>query len=130
MSYVFANYVLPIFDVTGDFITLNSAGQTVYHIRNVVTITTSDRLSNYGASPPREVPQPAMTIRISAPIYFVTSQAVTTPQSPTTNPRFPCTPGCINRKIIYYETKAGKALYKQATRLIYPDSEGKFSLTS
>ena len=41
VAYVFANYGLPIFDATGAIITLNSAGQPVDHIKNVVTITTA-----------------------------------------------------------------------------------------
>ena len=44
--------------------------------------------------------------------------------------KFARTPGGVNRKIIDYETEAGEALYKRATRSLYSDSEGRFSLTS
>ena len=84
----------------------------------MVPITISNGFTNYGASPPRETPQPAMPIRFSALIYFVTSQAVRTPQSPTTTPMFACTPGRINRKITDNKTKADKALYNQVTGLL------------
>ena len=40
------------------------------------------------------------------------------------------TPGRINRKIIDYKTKEGKALYERSTRLIYSDSEGNIALIS
>ena len=66
VAYVFVKYGLPIFDATGDVITLNSAGQIVYHIGNVVPITTVNGFPNDGASPPRATPQLAMTIRVAA----------------------------------------------------------------
>ena len=44
--------------------------------------------------------------------------------------KFARTPGGVNRKIIDYETEAGEALYKRATRSLYSDSKGKFTLTS
>ena len=49
---MFSNYGLPIFDTTSDFITLNSVGQPVDHVRNVVNVTTSDGFQNDEASPP------------------------------------------------------------------------------
>ena len=52
-AYVFANYKLPRFYTTGAVIYLNSAGQPVYHIGNVVTITTDNGLKNDGKSPPK-----------------------------------------------------------------------------
>ena len=48
-TYVFEKYGLPIFDAIGAVITLNSAGQQVDHIGNLVTITTADVLTNDGA---------------------------------------------------------------------------------
>ena len=53
---------LPIFDLTGAVIILNSVVQPVDHIRNVVTITTVDGLPYYGASPPRATPKPTMPL--------------------------------------------------------------------
>ena len=47
-SYTFANYELSIFGATGVVITLNSAGQPVDHIGNVVTITTDYGFPNDG----------------------------------------------------------------------------------
>ena len=67
-AYLFPNDGLPIFDATGDVITLNSEGQPVCHIKNVVTITNVDGLSNDGASPPRAIPKLAMTIQVADPI--------------------------------------------------------------
>ena len=52
-AYMFANDGLPIFDVTVDVIRLNSAGQPVDHIKNVITITATNGFPNGGASPPR-----------------------------------------------------------------------------
>ena len=52
LVYMFTHDGLLIFDSTGAVITLNFAGQTVYHIINVVTITTTDGFPNDGASPP------------------------------------------------------------------------------
>ena len=43
-AYVFTNNGIPIFTVTGTVITLNSVGQPVDRIGNVVTIKTADRL--------------------------------------------------------------------------------------
>ena len=57
-------------------------------------------------------------------------QTVRNPKSPTTTPKLTRTPGPINRKIVDYVTKSGKVLYEQATRSLYSDSEGEFSLTS
>ena len=45
---LFANDRLPIFDATGDAITLNSTGQLVDHIGNMVTIKTDDGSPNDG----------------------------------------------------------------------------------
>ena len=56
-AYVLTNYGLPIFYATGTVITLNSAGQPVDHIGNVITITTDYGFPNDGASPPRVTPQ-------------------------------------------------------------------------
>ena len=111
-AYVFAKYGLPIFDTTGAVITLNSTGQTVYHIGNVVNITTGNGFTSYWASPPRETLQPAMLIRVDALIYFVPSQAVRTPQSPNRASMFALTHGRVNRKIIDYKINEGEALYK------------------
>ena len=72
-AYVFTNYRITIFDATGAVITLYSAGKPVDHIRNVVIITTDDGLPHAGDSPPRATPQLAMSIRVAALIYFVTS---------------------------------------------------------
>ena len=130
VAYVFVNNGIPIFDATRAVITLNSTGQPVDHIVNVVTITTSDGFPNYGASPPRAIPQLVITIKISALVYFVTSQALRTHQAPDMTPKFGHNPGCVNRKIINYKTKAGKVLYKRAIRSLYSDSEGNFALTS
>ena len=52
-----------------------------------------------------------MKIHITDLIYFMNSQAVRTPQDPTTTPKFTRTTSCVNRKIIDYETKAGEVLY-------------------
>ena len=79
-AYVFAKDGIPIFNATGDVITLNSAGQPVDHIRNVVTTTTSGGFPNDGESPPIAITQPSMPIKCSSLIYFVTSKAVRTPQ--------------------------------------------------
>ena len=53
-----------------------------------------------------------------------------TPKDPTTTPKFVRTHSRINLKIIDYKTNVGEALYKRTARSIYPDSEGKFELTS
>ena len=115
---MFINYGLPIFDAARSVITLNSVGQPVDHIRNMVTITTADGFPNDGESPPRAILQPTMPIQVSALVHFVTFRAVRTPQALTTTPKLACTPVCVSQKIIDYETKADKALYKQAIRLI------------
>ena len=96
----------------------------------MVPITTADVLPNDGASPPRTTPQPAVPIRVSALIYFLTYQAERTPQYPTTTTKFVRTPGHVNPKIINNKTKSGKAIYNQATRLLFSNSEGKFALTN
>ena len=67
--------------------------------------------------------------RVSALITFVTLQHVRD-QAPTTTLKFSLNPGRANRKIIDYETKAGKALYKRAPRPLYSGSKSKFALTS
>ena len=59
--------------------------------------------------------------RASALIAFVMLQDVSD-QAPTTTLKFSLNPGHANRKIIDYETKAGKALYKRAIESIYSDS--------
>ena len=107
VAYVFTKDGIPIFDATGAVITLNSAGQPVDHIRNMVTITTVYGFKNNGASPPRATPQPTMPIRVTKLIYFVTSQVERTPKAPTTTPKFAHTPGRVNQKIVNYETKVG-----------------------
>ena len=48
-AYVFPNYELTIFDITGAIITTDYAGQPVYHIGNVVIITTANGFPNDGA---------------------------------------------------------------------------------
>ena len=65
-AYVFANNGQPIFDTTGAVIILNSAGQPVDHVKNMVTITNADGVSNGGASPPRATPQPDIPVIISS----------------------------------------------------------------
>ena len=97
-------------DNTGDSITINPVGQPVDHVRNMLTITTDNGFQNDGASTPRAITQPDMTQQVSTLIYFITSQAVRDAQSPTTTLKFARTPGIVNRKIIYYKTKSGKAL--------------------
>ena len=129
-AYVFANYGLTIFDTSRDTITLNSAGQPIDQIKNLLTITTANGLPHDGESPPRAILQPAMSIKVASLVYFVTYQVVRTPQAPTTTPEFTLTSGHLNRKIIDYETKEGEALYKRSTRSLYSVSEGKFALTS
>ena len=101
-----------ISDSNGAVIKLNSAGQPVYHIENVVTITTDNGLKNYGASPERSTTQPTIPIQVATLVYFYTSQAVMTSQAPTTTTKFARTPGHVNLKIIDYKTKAGEAFYK------------------
>ena len=128
--YVFANDGLTIFDATGAVITLNSTGQPVDHIRNVVNIKNAGGLKNYGASPQRATSQTAMPMQVTALIYFITYQSVRTTQSPTTTSKFSRTPGCINLKIINCKTEAVNTLCKQATSSLYSDSEGKLSLKS
>ena len=59
--------------------------------------------------------------QVATLITFVTLQDVRD-QAPTTTLKFSLNPGCANRKIIDYETKAGKALYKRAIESIYSDS--------
>ena len=76
------------------------------------------------------ITQPSMPVWVASLIYFVTSKVVSTPQNPTTTPKFMLPPGRIIRKNVNYKTEAGKALYKQATRSLYSDSKGKFSLVS
>ena len=105
-AYLFVNNGLPIFDTTGDVITVNSICQPVEHIENSVNITTAYGFTNDGASPPIATSQPAMMMRVACLVYFMTSQEARTPQDHTTNPKFACTPGPINRKTIDYKTKA------------------------
>ena len=62
VAYVFENDGIATFGITGDVITLNYVGQIGDHIKNVVTITTAGGFPNYGASPPRAIPQPALPI--------------------------------------------------------------------
>ena len=112
VAYLFTNDGLPILEATGSVITLNSAGQTVDHIRNVLTITTANVFENYWKSPPISTPQPTIPIKVPSIVYFVTSKSVRTPKYPTTTSKFVRTPGCVNQKIIYYKTNAGEALYK------------------
>ena len=130
LEYVFKKYGLPIFDATGAVTTLNSTGQPVDPIGNVVTITTAYGLPNDGALKPRTITQPTIPIQVASLVYFITSQAVRIPQAPTTTPKFARTPGRVNLKIIDNKTKADEALNKRATRSLYSDSEGRFSLTS
>ena len=125
---MFANYGLPFFEATRYVIAINSTGQPVDHIRNVVTITTADVLPNDGTSPPRKIIQPAIPVQFYALIYLEISQSERTPQDPTTTPKFTRTPDHANKKSLVYETKAGNALYKKASRSLYSDSEGKFIL--
>ena len=115
-TYVFANNGLPIFEATGYVSTLNSTGQPSYRIGNVVTIKTFNVLLNGGASPPRVTPQPTIPIQAYDFIYFVTSQVVSNPQSPTMTQKFARTPGCVHINCFDHENKAVEALYKQATR--------------
>ena len=115
---MFSNDRLQIFDATRAVIILNYTDQPVDHIGNVVTITTYDVFPNDGVSLPRSISQPNIPIHFSALIYFVTSQAVRNTQDPNTTPKFVHIPCRINLKIINYKTKAGEALYKQATRLL------------
>ena len=70
VAYVFTNNVIIIFELARAVITLNYVGQPVDHVGNVVTITTSDGLPNYGESPPRETPQFAIPVQASALVYF------------------------------------------------------------
>ena len=56
VEYVLVSYGIPIFDATGDVITINSMGQPVDHSVNVVTILTDNGLTNDGVSPPRTTP--------------------------------------------------------------------------
>ena len=65
-SYVFASYGLPIFEATGAVITLNSVGQPVDHIVNLITIKTSNGFPNYEVTPPRAIPQLYMSIKVAA----------------------------------------------------------------
>ena len=65
-AYVFSKNGLQIYDTTGAVVPLNSAGQNFDHIENVITITTSDGLSNYGASPPIAFPQPSTPVQVYA----------------------------------------------------------------
>ena len=109
-AYVLANDGLPIFDATGAIIKINYAVQPVDHAGNVVNTVTSDGLPNNGMSPTRATPQPDMPPRVSNLITFITLQTVTA-QAPTTTKKFASTPGQVNRKIIYYATKTGGALY-------------------
>ena len=95
-EYGFKNDGLPIVDSTGAVITLNSRGQPVDHIIKVVTITTDNGLPNYGVSPPIEIPQPYIPIKVASLIYFVTYQDVRNNQSPTTTSKFARTPVHIN----------------------------------
>ena len=127
-SYVFANDGLPVFDATRAVITLNSAGQSVELMENVVTITTANGFPSDGAPPPRTTPQMDTPIQVADLIYFVSYQSVRTPQYSNMTLNFACISGRVYRKIINYETKAGKALYNLAIRLIYSDSEGNFAL--
>ena len=115
-TYVFTNNGLPIFDATGYVSTLNSTGQLAYRIGNVVTIKTFNVLLNGGASPPRVTPQPTIPIQAYDFIYFVTSQVVSNPQSPTMTQKFARTPGCVHINFFDHENKEVEALYKQATR--------------
>ena len=117
-AYVLLNDVLPIFDATRAVIKINAAGPPVNHSGNVVTITTDYVLPNDRESSPREPPQPSMPKRFVALVTFVMAQLVRDQYSNTT-PKFACTPGRVNRKIVNYETKSGEALYKQATRSLY-----------
>ena len=100
-AYVFANNGLPIFDPTGSFVKLNSAGQPVDHIRYVVTITTAKGLKNNGYSRQTATPQPSMPIQVATPVYSVTTQAVKTFQACTVTPKFTCAPRRINRNLFY-----------------------------
>ena len=128
--YLFTNNELPIFDATGAVITLNSAGQPVDQIGNVITITTANGFKNHGESPPREIIQLPMPIRVASLVYFVTSRLVSTPQAPTTIPKFTRTPAYKNLNNIDCKTKSGDALYYQASRSLYSDRELSFLLTS
>ena len=127
-AYVFANYGLTIFDTSRDTITLNSAGQPIDQIKNLLTITTANGFPSDGAPPPRTTPQMDTPIQVADLIYFVSYQSVRTPQYSNMTLNFACISGRVYRKIINYETKAGKALYNLAIRLIYSDSEGNFAL--
>ena len=120
----------PIFDTTGAVVTLNSVGQPVTHIGNVLTIKTADGLKNDGSSPQKSIPQQSIPVQVGALIYFVTSQVMRYPQVPTMTPKFALTPGCVNRKIANYRTKTSDELYKRATISLYSDSEGNFSFIS
>ena len=89
--YVFANSGIPIFDATGEVITLNSAGQTINHAGNELTITTGYGLPNDGASSPRSTPQQAMTMKFYALITVVILQVIRD-QDPTTTSKLCHTP--------------------------------------
>ena len=99
-AYVFANYGLTIFDTSRDTITLNSAGQPIYQIKNLLTITTANGFPNDGTSPPRAMYQPSMTIRVSTLTYLVTFQDIRNHHAPTMTPNLVHTPVRVNQKTI------------------------------
>ena len=70
-----------------------------------------------------------MMMQVADLITSVTSQSVRD-QAPTTNPKFCCAHSYVNRKIINYDIKVVKALYKRAPRPLYSGSKSKFALTS
>ena len=127
-AYVLLNDVLPIFDATRAVIKINAAGPPVNHSGNVVTITTDYGFPYDRSSPPRETSQPSMPTIFVALITFLMAKLVSY-QASTTTSNFSRTPGCLNRKIIDYKTKADETLYKQATRSLYSESEVKFART-
>ena len=69
-AYMFINNGMPIFDTNGAVITLNSSGQPVDLIGNMVTITTSYGLPKNGTSLPREIPQLSTPSQFYVLIYF------------------------------------------------------------
>ena len=88
VAYVFTNNVITIFELARAVITLNYVGHPVDHVGNMVTITTSDGLPNYGESPPRETPQLAIPVQASALVYFLTYQEARGPKAPITIQNF------------------------------------------
>ena len=107
-----------VYEATRAVIVLNGAGRPVGHAKNVVTITTTDGLPNYGASPPISIPHLSILMQVATLVTFVTAQAVRS-HAPTITPKFVPILGCVNCNIIDYQKKSGKTLYKRETISLY-----------